>query len=233
VIDGAPPRQGPWHRLSRKINEVGLRYTLALLLRVVIPPAVLRLTRMVILELVPTGAVAPIDRVDAGAIRWASPIDVDALQALGHPAEVLERRLAEGARACLFAEAAAVLGYVWFEGAAHDEENLGVRFTLTAGEIWLFDAMVEAEQRGRGIYPKLLRAAAADLRREGFRRILIAIEVANRNSLRAHQAGGAVPIATVAAVRILGVTIVRHGRGIQLGWTGRRGYVRVPTSHIA
>ena len=93
--------------------------------------------------------------------------------------------------------------------------------------------MVEAEQRGRGIYPKLLRAAAADLRREGFRRILIAIEVANRNSLRAHQAGGAVPIATVAAVRILGVTIVRHGRGVQLGWTGRRGYVQVPTSHIA
>jgi hypothetical protein len=154
------------------------------------------------------------------------------LQAFGHEAAVLERRFAAHARACVFQEGRELLAYVWFQGLCHDEEDLGIRFELGPDEIWLFDAMVKTDRRGHGLYSRLLRAAARDLGREDVRRILIAIEGANRNSLRAHEAAGAQPRGTVCVFRVLGLTFVRHAGGFRAAWTGIHGYVRLSTSNI-
>jgi ribosomal protein S18 acetylase RimI-like enzyme len=218
-------------RLVRKIREVGLRYTARLVMRGLIPAPLFRLTRMVILEIRPDRTAAP--PVVEECIRWAHLEDVPDLTALGHAPEVLRRRLDSGARACVFTDVDGILGYVWFHGPSHDEEDLAVRFALGAGEIWLFDAMVKAEHRGRGIYPRLLRQATLDLGEDGIQRILIAIESANRNSRRAHEAAAAKVIGTVCSLRILGFTFVRYGRGPDVAWRGRMGYVGLRTSTLA
>jgi GNAT superfamily N-acetyltransferase len=206
-------------------------YTLTLGMRIVIPAVVFRMTRMAILEILPHDTSAPLG---AGqSIRWAGSRDSRRLEAFGHKPEVLQRRFAAGARACILTEGETLLAYVWFHGPHHDEEDLGVRFFLAKGEIWLFDAMVRADQRGRGLYPTLLRAATRDLRREGVHRILIAIETANSNSLRAHQAAGARPIRAVSGLRLFGFTFVRHGCCFRAAWTGTAGYVGLPTSSFS
>jgi RimJ/RimL family protein N-acetyltransferase len=122
---------------------------------------------------------------------------------------------------------------VWFHSPCHQEEDLGVRFDLGPGEIWLYDAMVKRGQRGRGLYPRMLQTAVRDLGRDGVRRILVAVEAANRNSIRAHEAAGAASTGRVTGLRILGWTFVRHGGNGKAKWTGRAGYVRLPTSSIA
>ena len=206
-------------------------YTLTLGMRVLIPVAVFRFMRMSILQILPHDLTAPV--VADERIRWAVPQDSRRLEAFGHGPDVLQRRFAAGARVCILIERELVLAYVWFHGPHHDEEDLGVRFSLAPGEIWLFDAMVKADQRGRGLYPRLLEAATRDLGRDGVRRILIAIETANRNSLHAHLAAGAESIGIVCGLRILGFTFVRHGRSFRAAWTGTKGYVSLPTSSIA
>ena len=223
-------RYGWWRRLTRKIHEVGLRYTAMLVIRTLLPAPLFGFTRMVILELLPQTAVP--GTADE-CIRWAGPADCRELSALGHPVEVLERRFVAEARACVLAEREGVLAYVWFHRPHHDEDDLGVRFTLTAGELWLFDAMVKTDQRGRGLYPRLLRGAACNLAQEGVRRILIAIETANRNSVRAHRAAGAKPVGIVWSFRVLGFTFVRDRYGLQAAWTGHGGHVALATSRIA
>jgi GNAT superfamily N-acetyltransferase len=228
---GALPRYGPWRRLARKVREVGIRYTAILVARALIPMSIFGFTRMVILEILTQGMTHPIDADEK--VRWAGPMDIHDLEALGHRPEALEGRFAAGARSCILADDHTILAYVWFHGPYHDEEDLSVRFTLSGGELWLFDAMVRTDQRGRGIYPRLLRQAVRQLAREGVRRILISIESANRNSIRAHRIAGAEVIGTISSLRILGFTFIHHSRHIRVAWTGRAGYVRLPSSDIS
>jgi GNAT superfamily N-acetyltransferase len=206
-------------------------YTLILGARALVSPALFRLTRMEILELLPKAAVTAV--VPEEQTRWAGPEDLRLLEALGHETDVLQRRLAAGARAFVLAERQEILAYVWFHRPVHDEEDLGVRFVLGPGEMWLFDAMVRAEHRGRGFYPRLLRAASHDLGRQGVSRILIAIDRANRNSLRAHHAAGAESIGMLLGLRMFGFTLVRCRGRLRAAWTGTTGYVEVLTSTIA
>jgi ribosomal protein S18 acetylase RimI-like enzyme len=220
----------PGSRLVRKVREVGLRYTIRLVIRMVVPAYVFRLTRMVILQLRPQTA-TPASAAEG--IRWAGADDVAQLDAFGHTAEVVQERLDAGARSCVVLRDGALLAYVWFHGPTHDEEDLAVRFVLGPQELWLFDAMVHPEQRGQGIYPGLLRFAACDLAREGVRRIWIAIETSNRNSVRAHRSAGAEPVATVCSLRVAGFTFVSRRGRVRWAWTGRAGHVCVTTSDLA
>lgn len=228
---GPLPALRPWARVARKIREVGVFYALTLGMRVLVPAAVFRVTRMAILQILREDVDAP--AVADDRIRWATPRDCRRLEAFGHKPDDLAGRFAAGARVCIFTEQEMLLAYVWFHSPVHDEEDLGVRFSLSPGEIWLFDAMVDVDHRGRGLYPRLLKAASRDLGREGVRRILIAIETANGNSLRAHQAAGAESIGVVSGLRILGFTFVRYGRSFRIAWTGTKGCVRLLTSSIA
>jgi GNAT superfamily N-acetyltransferase len=202
-------------RLLRKVREIGFRQIIEVIAWRIIPAPVFRLTSMVILELIPSPD-PPADR----SPFWAAQFDTAALRAFGHTKETIARRFAAGAKACVMTEGTQALGYVWFGTRFHDEEDLGVRFVLSAGDSWLYDAMVAPERRGRGIYPRLLRSAAYDLRRDGTQRILIAIETANRNSIKSHQTSGARIVAKVTGLRLLGFTVARHSGGWLVGWAG-------------
>src|SRR5262245_26334931 len=225
------PEAGLLTRLARKIHEVGLRYTLSIGIRRLIPATLFRFTRMTILEILPHDATAPV----AGHLspRWAVLEDLPLLKGFGHTGEVLQARLDAGARCCLLTEGTELLSYVWFHAPFHDEEDLGVRFALNPGEIWLFDAMVKSDQRGRGLYQQLLRVAVHDLGRVGVHRVLIAVDSTNRNSLRAHQSAGADSISMIWGLRIFGVAFVYCRGRLQAGWTGATGSLQLSISRIA
>jgi GNAT superfamily N-acetyltransferase len=218
---------GALRTFLRKAREVGLFYTVALGIRRALPARVLYVGRTILLEMRRDQERAAGDIRDG--IRWSLRNDSELLTAFGHSLELVRRRLSAGDTACMLIEAERLLGYVWFHGLQHEDENLGVCFQLAPGEIWLFDAMIAPDHRGRGLYPRLLRVAAEDLWRRGLSRILIAVEASNRNSLQGHLAAGARAVGSVCGLRILGLTAVHHGTGFRVAWTGARGWLELST----
>lgn len=184
-----PGARDAWASASRalaKLREVGPRYALSLLVQRFIPASVLSVRDVEILHL-PTRS----DPADSAVGRWAAAHDVPLLTQFGHDRETLERRFAEGDRAWIWAEGDRLLAYCWFTSRGYRDDSSGLFFEARPGEVWLYDAMVGRDHRGRGLYPRLLDGAARRLAAEGVSGIWIIMDSQNRNSIRAHEAGGA------------------------------------------
>jgi len=220
-------------RLVRKVREAGAFYAATLALRRVLPARVLYLGHLVLLEMRPARERGT-DRTDSipKGVRWAASDDTAQLTSFGHSIELVQQRLSAGDRVCVLTEDGRLLGYVWFHSPQHVDKELGVRFELAPGEIWLFDAMISPAHRGRGLYPSLLKAAAADLWTQGFNRILIAVEASNRNSVKAHLAAGALRVGSIRALRLLGLTVVHDRVGFMTSWTGVTGWLALPSHRL-
>lgn len=186
-------------RFIAKIREVGFRYAIVILLARFIPSRILSARRIFVLHL-PTAVTKP----DRTIGRWAGPGDLDALAGFGHAKSTLVDRFARGDRAWLEAEVDRLVGYCWFTRGDYHDEATGLAFPAHPDEVWLYDAMIHREQRGRRIYPCLLAGAARQLEREGTRGIWIIVEALNRNSIRAHEAGGAVVVQSIRMVTFFG-----------------------------
>jgi GNAT superfamily N-acetyltransferase len=194
-------------RAVRKLREVGPLYAVQLALARFVPVGWLRIGRLVVLEL-DAGRASEPETASAESFRWADQRDLELLGAFGHGRDELLSRLTRGDHVFVATSGDTLLGYAWFRRNEYDEESVGIRFTLGPEERWLYDAMVASESRGRGIYARLLRAAAVALQREGVARIWIAIEARNRNSLAAHERGGAHRVCDFRLWRILGVGLL-------------------------
>ena len=206
----------PAERLLRKAREVGPLYLARLALRRLIPARHFDLTRSVILELrLPPRPQTP---VAPAQVRWAGQDELELLSSFGHPPETLRARVECGDRACVLLRDERLAAYAWFHQKCYEEPDLGSRFRLRPDEIWLYDAMVAPSLRGQRIYPSFLAGAALLLAQEGYSRILIKVEEINRNSMRAHCAAGAVPIASFQTLRLFGFTRVQDGRGVDARW---------------
>ena len=203
-------------RLRRKTREVGPLYLARLALRRLIPARHFGLTRSVLLEL--RLAPRPQTPVAPAQVRWAGQDEHELLSSFGHAPETLRARMECGDRACVLIREERLAAYAWFHRECYEEPDLGSRFRLRPDEIWLYDAMVAPSLRGRGIYPSFLTGAAELLEQEGFSRILVKVDEINRNSMRAHCAAGAVPIATFQALRLFGFTRVHDGRRADACW---------------
>ncbi|MFO0687467.1 MAG: GNAT family N-acetyltransferase [Myxococcota bacterium] len=186
-------------RVIAKLREVGPRYAIVLLLSRFVPPHVLSASRIVVLHL-PTSEVRRKDPIG----RWADSDELPLLTGFGHEIATLVERFARGDRAWIMVEGDRLVGYCWFTQGDYHDEATGLAFPSHPGEVWLYDAMVHRDQRGRGIYPRLLAGAARQLGREGVRGIRIIVEALNRNSIRAHEAGGAVVREAIRAVTLFG-----------------------------
>lgn len=186
-------------RFIGKLREVGFRYAVVLLLARFVPARTFSLSRLVVLNL-PTERAIP----DGSIGRWAGTDDLERLTAFGHPIPALAGRVARGDRAWIAVESDRLLGYCWFTCGTYHDEASGLDFPAHPDAVWLYDAMVDRDQRGRGVYPRLLAGAARQLAREGTRGIWIIVEALNRNSIRAHEAGGAVIRQTVRVVTLFG-----------------------------
>ena len=195
----------------RKLDEVGSAYFARLLLQRVMPSWLWLASHGVVLELETAGAGD--DTLDG--LRWGDPSEHALLGAFGHPASALAARFARGDRVCVLASGDRLEGYAWFHQGVYEEPDVRTRFHMEPGEIWLYDAMVAPERRGHAVYPRLLAGAARRLAELGVRRVLIFVDERNRNSVRAHVAGGAKPIARIAATGLFGwvrVLDTRDGR---------------------
>jgi hypothetical protein len=73
-------------------------------------------------------------------------------------------------------------------------------------------------RRGEGLYPQLLAGAARRLAPLGIGRVLIFVDERNRNSVRAHVAGGARPVAHFAAASCFGWVRIVDGRDGSARW---------------
>jgi GNAT superfamily N-acetyltransferase len=203
-------------KILRKLAEVGPVYGAVLALRRVVPGGLLRYSRcsLYALDTALATALEPI------AARWADAAELELLTGFGHPREVVAGRLAAGSLACVLESGGSLQGYVWFQPGEFLDSELRTRFRLRAGEIWLYDAMISPALRGRGLYPRLLSAAAALLRERGQRRIWIEIDDLNRNSIAAHCAAGAVARGRTSVLEVCGLARVADARGAQ--WLGPR-----------
>jgi hypothetical protein len=198
----------------RKLDEVGWAYFARLLLQRLVPAWLWLANRGVVLEL-ETASVGG-DTLDG--LRWADPSEHALLGAFGHPASTLRERFARGDRACVLVSGGRLEGYAWFHSNAYEEPEVRTRFQMQPGEIWLYDAMVAPERRGEGLYPRLLAGAARRLAQLGVQRVLIFVDERNRNSVRAHVAGGAKPIAQITATGLFGWVRVLDQRDGSSRW---------------
>jgi GNAT superfamily N-acetyltransferase len=217
----------------RKLREVGLLYSLQILVARVLPPGWFRAGGLVVLSLDPAAAPPASEPAREGeALRWAGAADLALLERFGHSRATLEGRLARGDRVFVLLERGTLIGYVWIRLSEYDDDGLGILFRMDPDEVWLYDAMVAVEQRGRGLYTRLLRAASAALARAGIARIWIAVESLNRNSLEAHVRAGAHPRHRLRLARVLGLTwILRSSvRDLPRLWLGR--WPEIPSSAL-
>jgi ribosomal protein S18 acetylase RimI-like enzyme len=84
-----------------------------------------------------------------------------------------------------------IAGYAWVATGALYIDEIARACRIPAGEIFIYDAFVDAEQRGRGIYPAMLAAVLADYRREGnTQAALIAAASVNQASIRGIRKAG-------------------------------------------
>ncbi|WNM57934.1 GNAT family N-acetyltransferase [Candidatus Nitrospira allomarina] len=114
-----------------------------------------------------------------------------------------ERRVM-GDRVLLFKHDGTLSAYVWFRTGHFKDEVDGIIYTLPSGTVWLFDGRVDTAHRRKGLYKRLLKAAARDLSEAGYSRIVLAVDYLNRNSVRGHLSVGASVIGRVFVIRVLG-----------------------------
>jgi len=196
-------------RLARKLSEVGPVYAAVLALRRLVPDRLLRLSHCSLYRL-DTREARALEPLPA---RWATPADASLLEAFGHLRPEIEARLARGSLACVVESSGRLDAYVWFQAGEFFDAEVRTRFRLQPGDIWLYDAMVAPEQRGQGIYPRLLATAASLLRARGYARIWIEIDDLNRNSIAAHCAAGARPLERISILEIAGFARITGGSG--------------------
>jgi hypothetical protein len=198
---------GLLERLGRKTREVGPVGLARLILRRLVPAHYFFVARFVLFDL----QTDP-DSVAPSLVRWAEPDELELLSSFGHGHDTLRDRFDRGDCVCVLIRDHQLASYAWFRAGQFEEPDLGTRFRIGQDEIWLYDAMVAPRLRGQGTYPIFLRGAAALHAKRGLCRILVQVNSANRNSLRAHRAAGCLPIAQFSVLRLFGYSRVQDPR---------------------
>lgn len=136
------------------------------------------------------------------AIGVATPDDApalqEAMQASGaYPDDVVEVRLRDRRRPYVVKTAGLIASYGWVAFEAEPVGDLGFSFELDQDEAYIYDCATRPDYRGRGYYPALLRAMAADLRTEGYKRLWIGTAPGNVVSQRGIARAGFMKVADV------------------------------------
>lgn len=113
--------------------------------------------------------------------------DVDAYRSFrARPgARELQRRLEEGERAFFAMNRGRMVCAVWISHGTAWIDYLKRRIPLKAGEGYLYEAYTCPDFRGQGVGPALFNFAYRTLRADGFRRILLAVNLESRAARKA------------------------------------------------
>lgn len=191
-------------------RSLGLIYTIACISERLIPASLFRVGHELLMEINLEGDLVS-DR-EQGELIWAGLEDHAWLSGF-KPSTLLSRlkhsalqneRLMMGDRVLMFKQNGMLSAYVWFRTGSFKEVADGITYALSPKTVWLFDARVDTAYRGKGMYRSLLRAAARDLKKFGYFRILLAVDNLNRNAVRGHLSAGATVVGRVLLVRLFG-----------------------------
>ena len=146
---------------------------------------------------VPAASALPGVAIGVAAADDASALQ-EAMQASGaYPDDVVEARLRDGRRPYIVETDSLIASYGWVAFEAEPVGDLGFSFELDQGEAYIYDCATRPDYRGRGYYPALLRAMAAALRAEGYKRLWIGTAPGNFVSQRGIARAGFLKVADV------------------------------------
>lgn len=191
-------------------RSLGLLYTIACISERLIPASLFRVGHELLMEINLQGDLVS-DR-DQGELIWAGLEDPEWLSGF-KPSNLLSRlkrsalqneRLMMGDRVLMFKQNGMLSAYVWFRTNSFKEVADGITYALSPKTVWLYDARVDTAYRGKGMYRRLLKAAARDLTKFGYSRIVLAVDNLNRNAVRGHLAADAIIVGRVLLVRVFG-----------------------------
>jgi RimJ/RimL family protein N-acetyltransferase len=100
------------------------------------------------------------------------------------------RRLSATSTCYLAFEGYRILHATWCTYGAAWTRELHAYLVPPAEDAYVYESFTRADARGKGIYPFALRGIAADLHRDGRKRVWVGVEAHNEPSLRAVAKGG-------------------------------------------
>lgn len=129
---------------------------------------------------------------------WQAPLAT----AMQEPSSTVRVRLEEGNRAMLaLTTDGRIAGYGWIRHGAIRIDDLPFRQPLPPDHAYIWDCLTTPAQRGRGIFPGLLRFMLATLQREGFHQAWAGVAPGNEPSMRAFARAGFRVVAQIGVMR--------------------------------
>lgn len=114
------------------------------------------------------------------------------------PAAVIHHRLAKGARCFAAFKEETLLGFLWLQHDAYEEDEVSCLFLPqpAAQAAWDFDVWVHPAQRNSRLFLRLWDAAFAYLREQDVRWTMSRVNAYNPESLKSHSRLGATVVGT-------------------------------------
>lgn len=203
-------------RGRRKILEVGPLYAMQLVLERLVPEILFQANAVVLtVNDLSMGA-------DPGApdrdTRWATVEDLDLLATSGGDPAELRARFARRGQAAILEEGGKLVAYRWYEPDYQDAYDW-LRYVSPPNSVINSLAWVAPESRGQGVFARLKSFSSAEHARNGVRQAIGAIDLLNRNSLKASLRQNQI-FGGFWFVRVLGLTILRAPGYTRIGWWG-------------
>lgn len=213
--------------LLRKTREVGLLYATQLVLGRLLPTSVFSINKLAVVA----ADIRPLRQYPPSGpeFRWVGPEETDKVVATGEPIESVRNRFAEGARLAAVERGGRIVTYFWCQVGRVDQYDW-LRYVLLPTDVWNVFAWVAPELRGQGMHARVRNFAYAEFSRAGHTRSLSTIDALHHNSIRAAAKGQALPVGYIWFVRILGLTLVRFGASVRVGWWGLGRRLDIPSN---
>lgn len=150
-------------------------------------------------------------------VRSASPEDLDLLSDSDYPKSILRRWFKRGARVWLIEHEGRLLACYWLDG--NDRYHLYDWLVIKSEpkDVWVLWWWVAHGYRRQNLAYQIRTPGVLEYARNGFTRMLGAIDAMNRNALRASQKLGWKPIGRLFILRGLGITFVYLGKSLRIG----------------
>lgn len=110
-------------------------------------------------------------------------------------------RLSPATRCYLALDGAAIVHATWCTTTGAWTRELHAYLVPPHGDAYVYESFTGPSVRGRGVYPAVLRAIAADLEREGLEKVWVAVEADNTGSLKAVTKGGFEEVGSIVFTR--------------------------------
>ena len=195
-------------RITFRLREVGVVYTLYLALQHLSSRRFFQCQRMFIIAL-PTDA-AMRDIKPHPCVREVTRDATRRIAAIGGPVQDVEDHFDRGDRCWVFERDGRLVACDWIRHSAQDRVGW-IILGKKPGDIWSAGILVDRGERGRGIAAELRAQVIRECARDGVRRMLGFIDTPNRNSVRALARIGYRPLGILFYLRVLGFAAVRCG----------------------